>query len=72
MRKITFTVEDRVIERAYKVERSESKTLEAAFYDWLILYAYGNVTRGEIEALFRSLKHVDAGRKFTRDAMNER
>jgi hypothetical protein len=54
MRKITFTVEDRVIERAYKVERSESKTLEAAFYDWLILYAYGNVTRGEIEALFRA------------------
>jgi hypothetical protein len=39
--------------------------------EWLDWYASRNVTREEIEALYRSLKHVDAGRKFSRDGMNE-
>ncbi len=43
-----------------------------AFREWLEWYASRNVTRAEIEALFGSIKHVKAGRKFTRDEMNER
>ena len=38
--------------------------------EWLDWNASRNVTREEIEALYRSLKHVDAGHKF-RDGMNE-
>lgn len=48
------------------------KTLEDAFREWLDWYASRKVTREEIEALYRSLKHVDAGGKFSRDEMNER
>lgn len=71
MGEITFSADDAIIERARGVARSEGRTLQAAFYDWLISYAYRNVTRDEIEALLQSLKHVRAGRKFTRDEMNE-
>jgi hypothetical protein len=72
MRTIGFRADNSTIERAREVARSEGKTLEAAFTDWLISYASRHVTREEIEALFGSLKHVKAGRKFTRDEMNER
>jgi hypothetical protein len=69
---ITFTASKAALHRADEVARSEGKTLGAAFTDWLIWYGFRNVSREEIEALFRSLDYVDAGRKFTRDEMNER
>ena len=72
VRKIIFRAEQSTIERAREVARSEGKTLEDAFREWLDWYASRNVTREEIEALYRSLKQVDAGRKFSRDEMNER
>ena len=72
VRKIIFRAEQSTIERAREVARSEGKALEDAFREWLDWYASRNVTREEIEALYRSLKHVDAGRKFSRDEMNER
>jgi hypothetical protein len=72
VRKIIFRAEQSTIERAREVARSEGKTSEDAFREWLDWYASRNVTREEIEALYRSLKQVDAGRKFSRDEMNER
>ena len=72
VREIIFRAEQPTIERAREVARSEGRTLEAAFREWLDWYASRNVTREEIEALYRSLKHVHGGRKFTRDEMNER
>ena len=72
VRKIIFRAEQSTIERAREVARSEGKGLEDAFREWLDWYASRNVTREEIKALYRSLKHVDAGGKFSRDEMNER
>lgn len=69
---VTLTAEDSLIECAREVARRENKTLEAACHDWLVWYASRNVTREEIEGLYERLKHVKAGRKFTRDEMNER
>jgi hypothetical protein len=46
--------------------------LNDAFRDWLDWYGSRKVTRAEIGALFEKLKYADAGRKFTRDEMNER
>jgi hypothetical protein len=51
MRKIIFRAEQSTIERAREVARSEGKTLEDAFREWLDWYASRNVTREEIEAL---------------------
>ena len=72
MRNITFSADVQKIERAREVARSEHKTLNDAFRDWLDWYASSRVSRAEIAALFKRLKYADAGRKFTRDEMNER
>ena len=72
MKNITFSADESKIELAREVARSERKTLNDAFREWLDWYGSRRMTRAEIEALFARLKHVDAGRKFTRDEMNER
>jgi predicted transcriptional regulator len=72
VKNITFSAEENKIELAREVARSEHKTLNDAFRDWLEWYGSRTVTRAQIEALFEKLNHVNAGRKFTRDEMNER
>lgn len=72
MRNITFSADDTKIELAREVARSENKTLNDAFRDWLDWYGSRTVTAARIDALFKKLDHVNAGRKFTRDEMNER
>ncbi|MGA2201635.1 MAG: hypothetical protein ABSG40_06705 [Terriglobales bacterium] len=72
MKKITFSADENKIELAREVARSEHKTLNDAFRDWLNWYGSRKVSRVEIAALFEKLKYADAGRRFTRDEMNER
>jgi predicted transcriptional regulator len=72
MKNITFSADENKIELAREVARSEQRTLNDAFRDWLDWYASRRVSRAEIEALFEKLNYADAGRKFTRDEMNER
>ena len=72
MKNITFSADETKIELAREVARSEQKTLNDAFRAWLDWYGSRKVTRSELTALFERLKYADAGRKFTRDEMNER
>jgi hypothetical protein len=72
MKNITFSADENKIQLAREVAHSEHKTLNDAFRDWLDWYASRRASRAEIEALFKRLKYADAGRKFTRDEMNER
>jgi hypothetical protein len=72
VRNITFSADEAAIDRAREVARSEHKTLNDAFREWLDWYASRTVTRGELDALFEKLNYADTGRKFTRDEMNER
>jgi hypothetical protein len=72
VRNITFSADETAIERAREVARSEHKTLNDAFREWLYWYASRTITREQIEGLFEKLRYVNAGRKFTRDEMNER
>ena len=72
VRNITFSADEVSIERAREVARSEHKTLNDAFREWLNWYASRSITRQEIRDLFDRLKYADAGRKFTREEMNER
>ena len=72
VRNITFSADDAEIDRAREVARSEHKTLNDAFREWLTQYASRSVSDEEIAELYRSLRHVRAGRKFTREEMNER
>jgi len=72
MKNITFSADEGAIERAREVARTEHKTLNDAFREWLIQYGSRRVTAAEIKELYNGLRHVNAGRKFTRDEMNER
>jgi hypothetical protein len=72
MKNITFSADEAAIERAREVARSEHRNLIDAFREWLIQYGSRRVSAAEVTELYNSLRHVNAGRKFTRDEMNER
>ena len=73
-RNITFNAEDSAIERAREVARSRHTTLNEAFREWLRGYGDGASPSKaeEFRALMKRLRYADAGRKFTREEMNER
>ena len=72
VRNITFSADESLIDRAREVARQEHKTLNDAFREWLHQYSSRAVSAEEIAELYQSLRHVTAGRKFSRDEMNER
>ena len=72
MRKITFSADKTDIELARESARSQDTTLDELFCEWLREIAAGQQRAREYRALMERLRYVDAGRKFTRDEMNER
>jgi predicted transcriptional regulator len=70
MKKITFSANDDLIERARLIARSQHKTLNAAFREWLRTFTAGD--EREFDGFMRRLRHIDAGGPFSRDEMNER
>lgn len=63
--KITFNVEADLLMRAQAAARAQNTSLTDAFQAWLANYADG-------KAVWDDLKTFEAGKKFTRDEMNER
>jgi predicted transcriptional regulator len=72
MKNVTLSADDDLIEQARQVARSQRKTLNAAFREWLEQYTARSGNVNEVESLMKRLRHVQAGRRFTRDEMNER
>jgi len=72
MKNITLTADEDLIEQARLVARSQHRTLNAAFRDWLVQFTAQSGNAKDFDALMRRLKHVNASRHFTRDEMNER
>ena len=72
MKNITLSADEHLIEQARLLAKSQHKTLNAMFREWLgqVTAQTGGVQ--EFEALMKRLKHVQAGRRFTRDELNER
>lgn len=72
MKNITLSADENLIEQARLIAKSQHRTLNVAFREWLEQFTAraGNVQ--EYDALMRRLRHVKAGRRFTRDEMNER
>jgi len=73
MKNITLSADEHLIERARQTALAEHRTLNAAFREWLEQYTAQN---GDVEAYDRLMQklrgQVVAGRKFTREEMNER
>jgi hypothetical protein len=72
MKNITLSAEESLIEQARMVAKQQHKTLNAAFREWLAEFTRRAGSAEEYDSLMRRLKHVKAGRRFTRDEMNER
>jgi hypothetical protein len=72
MKNITLSADEHLIEQARLVAQAQHKTLNAVFREWLEAYTSRSGTGREFEALMRRLSHVRAGRRFSRDEMNER
>jgi len=72
MKNITLSADEDLIEQARLVARAQHKTLNAAFREWLVQYTARATAAKEFESLMDRLRHINAGRRFTRDEMNER
>jgi hypothetical protein len=72
MKNVTLSADEDLIEQARLVARSQHTTLNAAFRDWLLQYTAQACGSQEFQALMNRLSHVRAGRRFSRDEMNER
>jgi hypothetical protein len=69
---ITFNADKSDIDLAREEAQSQNTTLHELFRDWLRGLAGRNRRAQEYRALMNELRNVDAGRKFTREEMNER
>ncbi len=72
MKNVTLSADEDLIEQARRVARAQHKTLNAAFREWLLNFTAQSGNGQEVDALMRRLRHVNAGRRFSRDEMNER
>jgi hypothetical protein len=72
LKNITFSASPEAIERARLRAREQRTTLNEAFREWLDRYSGGRPTGEEYRQIMSQLRHVRAGRKFTREEMNER
>lgn len=73
MKNITFSAPEALINQARKRATSKGTTLNQEFREWLASQAVDNEERLlRYRRLMKQLSHVDAGRHFSRDEMNER
>jgi hypothetical protein len=72
MKKITLSANEKLIERARLMAKSQHKTLNVLFREWLEQLVGANASAQKYEALMDRLGHIRARRHFDRDEMNER
>lgn len=71
-RNITMSAEEEAIREGRRRAALEHTTLNELFRRWLDDYVARGSTTDRYPGLVTRLSHVRAGRKFTRDEMNER
>ena len=72
IRNITLSADEILIESARKKAEQENTSLNKLFREWVAKYANRDNIGVEYDNLMESLKNVSAGKKFTREEMNER
>ena len=72
LKNITLSAEESLIQRARKRAARKNTTLNDEFRRWLAQYVEEPIGATDFFELMARLEHVEAGRKFTRDEMNER
>jgi hypothetical protein len=72
MKNITFSADERLIEKARLKAAKEKTTLNQRFREWLSTYTKQSDVGANYEKLMEEFDHISSGGKFTRDEMNER
>ena len=72
MKNITLSADEDLIERARAIAREQRRTLNEAFREWLAQFAQSAGDGQGFDALMARFEHVDAGRHFSRNELNER
>jgi hypothetical protein len=72
MKNITLSADEQLIEQARLLAKAQHKTLNTMFREWLQQFTAQSGGAQEFDALMNRLKHVQPGRRFSRDEMNER
>jgi hypothetical protein len=72
MKNITLSADEDQIERARSIALGQRRTLNEAFREWLAQFARSAGDAQGFDALMHRLQHVDAGRHFNRNELNER
>ncbi len=72
MKNITLSADDDLIEQARLLARSRRTTLNAAFREWLVQFTGQPRNVRQFDSLMKRFRHVNAGRRFTRNEMNDR
>lgn len=69
---ITLSADDELIRKAQKKAARESTSLNELFGAWLRQYVSADSRVCELDAVMQSMDHVQPGKAFSRDEMNER
>jgi len=72
VKNVTFSLDEKDVEDGRKQAAEENTTLNNLVREWLKQYVARQRAAAEYRALMERLSYVNAGRKFTREEMNER
>jgi hypothetical protein len=73
MKNITLSADEELIDRARELARSQKRTLNEAFREWLVQFTQQSGKAEEYDALMKRLRQtVRLHPPYTRDEMNER
>lgn len=72
LKNITLSADEGLIQQARRRAASENTTLNELFREWLARYVTQPLASDQYTALMERLNHVEAGRAFSREEMNER
>ena len=72
LKNITLSAEKNLIERARKRAKIRNTTLNAEFRRWLAQYTEYPQTTADLANIMEKISYAQAGKRFTRDDMNER
>lgn len=73
MKNITLSADEHLIDQAREIARSQKRTLNEAFREWLVQFTQQSGKAEEYHALMERLRRtVRSNGPYTRDEMNER
>ena len=69
---VTFAINENLVKRARAKASRQNRSLNRVFGEWLQHYVEQDVAARNFDAIMHELARTKAGKRFSRDEMNER